>query len=160
MKHYIFNGKLIQENVDALLKELTSNDDKYLIYIDTAGGLNTIKDYLLYYLNLTPERFTLIAGNEITSNGFWLFYHFKGKRIISDSTISMIHQSWKEVPSYDLKDKESTGYKDLQKLQNINDKNLEILKPYFSKKEIKDFKRGYDVYLNSDRLKQIFNIEK
>lgn len=158
MKHYIFSGKLIQENIDPLLKELTSNEDQYLIYVETAGGLNTITDYLLHYLNLTPERFTLVGGSEISSNGFWLFYHFKGEKIISDSTISMIHQSWKEVPSYDLKDKESTGYKDLQKLQKINDKNLEILKPYFSKKEIKDFKKGYDIYLSSDRLKQIFKL--
>ena len=155
MKHYIFNGKLNEENINNLLKELTSNEDKYLIYIDTAGGLNTLTDYLLLYLNLHKERFTLISGTEITSNGFWLFYYFEGERIISDSTIAMIHQSWKEVPSYDLKDKNGTGYKDLQKLDRINEKSFKILEPYFSKKEIKEYKKGWDIYLSSDRIKQI-----
>ena len=155
MKHYIFNGKLNEENINNLLKELTSNADKYLIYIDTAGGFNTLTNYLLHYLNLYKERFTLISGTEITSNGFWLFYYFEGERIISDSTIALIHQSWKEVPSYDLRDKQSNGYKDLQKLDKINEKSFKILEPYLSKKEIKDFKKGYDIYLSSDRIKQI-----
>jgi len=158
MKHYIFCDKLQVEPVDKLLSFLTSTDDEIMLYIDTSGGLNTITEYLLYFLNLNKDRITLISGTEITSNGFWLFYYFKGKKIISDSTMALIHQSWKEVGSYELNDKNSTGYKDLQKIKGLNRDRLKVLEPFLTKKEVKQYNNGQDIYMSADRLRKIFGI--
>ena len=159
MKHYIFKSKIDIESVESLLSFINSTEDNITILVDTQGGENTLTEYLLIFLNENKDRITLMAGNEITSNGFWLFYKFQGKKIISPSTFSLIHEAWQEFPTYALKDKKSSQYESFKELKEINKNSLKILKQFLNKKEVKWYKKGFDVYLNSKRLNKIFNNE-
>lgn len=160
MKHYIFQSKLDLEPVGKLIDFLTSTEEKVLIYVETPGGDNSLTEFLLYYLNLNKDRITLIAGNEITSNGFWLFYNFEGKKLIGANTYCLIHKSWMEIPSYNLKDKESVTMLRKIEMEKFNEKRLAILSQYLTPKEIKSINKDEDVFLSSERLTKIFNINE
>lgn len=160
MKHYIFQGKLDLEPVNKLLEFITSTEEKILVYVETPGGDNSLTEFLLYYLNLNKDRITLIAGNEITSNGFWLFYYYEGKKLLSSSTFCLIHKSWMEIPSYNLKDRESYTMLRKVEMEKFNKKRLDILAQYLTSKEMKNINKDEDVFLSSERLLKIFNIEK
>lgn len=160
MKHYIFEGKLNVEPVDKLLNFLTSTEEKVLVYVETPGGDNSLTEFLLYYLNLNKDRITLIAGNEITSNGFWLFYYFEGRKLMTTNTHCLIHKSWMEIPSYNLKDRESTTMLRKVEMDKFNKTRLDILSQYLTPKEIKSLQRDEDVFLSSERLTKIFKINE
>lgn len=160
MKHYIFQGSLDKEPIDKLLEFITKQESKITIYVATTGGDNSFTEYLLYYLNLNKDRIILFAGTEISSNGFWLFYNFEGQKLISNNTFCIIHKSWMEVPTYTIKDKEAVAYNRVLQMEEYNLKRIEILAQYLTPKEIKQIKKDEDIFLSSERLKQIFKIEK
>jgi hypothetical protein len=158
MKHYIFADKIEIEPVNKLLDFINSNDDQITILVECSGGYNYLFDYLIYFLNLNQERIILMAGSQISSNGFNIFYQFKGKRIVGDDTFALVHKSFFDIDTSNLNDTGSIQFKKLQVLNKLNSEYFEILKPNLTKTEQVKFKKGFSIALEPSRIREICKI--
>jgi len=156
-KHLIFSNELTPQTVEEFLSKF--NNEKYYLYFESKGGENASCEYLTNFLNFNKDNVILYTGNFIFSNGFQLVYDFKGEKIIGESTIGMIHLSSFEVEYINLKNKSSYEYVSSKDLLQYNELLIYKYSQFLNKSELKELKKGNDIYLSNKKLKEIFGIK-
>lgn len=146
------------EKLQGFLNENLNND--VILYLNSDGGN---PDMVPSYKNLIElNKCSLIASEKICSAALDLFLLTNTPRKILDTTWGLFHQAIRKGMSTDYEGKVliDKSYKKLISEYNPNFHLVEELLE-ISKKEMSNYKKGEDLYLNTERLKKsLKNSEK
>ena len=154
------SGSIDSDLVEELIKEINecyANEIEQIdIYIDTVGGNTSDSDYLRFVLEQYPGKITYYIG-EASSAGFDLILDTKHKVVLSHISRAIIHKCAIVVDSNELRNTDTQAHKVLnQSCAKYDEKRIQRYKLFLTKKELNSYKKGKDVYLNIERLEQIF----
>lgn len=155
------NEGMLQLLIDAYNKlEFTGTGEleRLTIYFSSNGGENTSTAAIIDLINKNKDITTIIAYENLLSNGFRLFYAVECDRELLDTTIGMYHLTRNEgVRLYEgLKD-QNHSY-DLfvkKKLNNFNYLNSTHKLVEFTEEELQEIKNHNDMWFDYKRLKQM-----
>lgn len=158
MKYFIIDGRLGSEIKEKFVDFVNAYSDEHIhITINSTGGGSMHMNTIVGIINSQPQKFTvkLIAGY---SAAFDLFRLVKCKREMIQRVIGMTHYSY---DSFDMSVNGTFKYDDDEfKHQHYKKdwatQERKVAKQILTKEEYKRFKKGKDVYLDPDRMKQIF----
>lgn len=156
MKYFFIDSRIDEALLNKFFQFANENpDDDWIISIWSAGGMTTIAKAVLYIINSRKDRVTLIC-NEVYSAAFEIFYFAECKKVLTRECKGCIHFSAADIRL--MSNGKSMDGENLCIMQNWKeDKSGSVLaKKILTKDEFKDFNNGYDVYLTTKRMKQIF----
>ena len=150
MKRLVIDSEVGPEMLVGIVDFLEQLEGEGMIYFTSEGGDTQYGRWIVDLLNEYKEVITLNIGQCIMSAGFYIVYNFKGKVIINDLTVGMVHSGSNMM---------NIGSSLLETRKREHDKmTLEDIKNYsfLSKSEQRDFKKGVDILLSNERLKEIY----
>ena len=158
MTAYIFDGKINKETVQQLFDFLNANQtENIMMSICCTGGEYALAKMMIQVLNEQPERIILVSDCMLYSSGFDVFYHFKGKKILTVGVLGMTHNpsgnltiSANGEPYYE----EDKAHK--RSLKSIVEWESKWLSDILTKKECKDYALNKPIYFDFKRMTQIF----
>jgi ATP-dependent protease ClpP protease subunit len=160
MKHHSIIGRIDAESYNSLINFLNeSQGEQKSILINSGGGEIAYCYATLHAIEKVSHEIELVGCNGVYSAAFEIFYKFSGKKVLLPYCKGMTHRPMLGVS---LTDSLQTAFRedDCQKRtlkdnqQNLIDECSKFLTP----KEMKDYKRGVDVYFTYNRMKEIFNL--
>lgn len=158
--YYIYNDMFAEDNIIPVLKWIEETEEGVLC-INSGGGLNWAGELILEALHKKPG-IKLKALSVACSAAFNLFINCKNEKELSEGFIyGMTHLSTVDTDyrsSFIEKGEANIALKESFKL--IHQKEIEFSKTFMTVKELKDFKKGRDVWFNSDRMKEIIDKTK
>lgn len=157
MKYLLFDGELNTENISKGLDFIQDHEGDLKISLTSDGGNTTDTLFFLDALNYNAERITLVANWLIQSAAFELFYRFKGKKQIIESTTGMFHYVG-VTTRIDPRMKASSpqGKIFLESLVREKKGIEEFAASFMNEKELSLFLAGEDVLFNFPRMCEIF----
>ena len=158
MKHYHIYGRIDKENYIGLIDFLNQNEGvQKSISINSGGGEVGYAEAMLYAMNEVSNEIELVGINGIYSCAFYLFYRFKGRKVLFNGTKGMIHRVMSSVT---INDNGGLAYTEDEcskaDLKERQERNLEWVKSFMTAKELRTYKKGWDVYFTTSRMKEIF----
>lgn len=162
-----YDGEICEDNCVKLFKNLddlillkTQNPDidlKVILYYSSEGGQCYWADYQSDYLNRCLQYYPIeiMTGANIMSAAVDVLMKFKGKITVPPLTLGMIHKASTSFQIKDATNKFSYGTIISKQVSKENNKFLRKISKHLSIKEIEIYKNGYEVFLNSVRLKKI-----
>lgn len=142
------NNNSCEEIIDTLYKE-----DKIIIILKCSGGSLWDTEILIKELNKQKDK-VIMYGCEMLSAAFDLFDLFEGEKHLTTLCNIMVHKADSTV---DLVWAKSKGFVD--RLEKHNELLRFRLKNFLTKKELKAFDRGEEVWIiDEDRIKTIFGL--
>ena len=147
-----FEADSIAVLLDRISIILNETDKDCILYLDSLGGSWSAYRALLHYLNANKARISIVVTDQASSVAFDLIYNFEGVITILDGSYSIVHRLSSRFSDSKLHDTSSMDYKVKKNLDDLNT-------PYsfFDKHETEDFLNGKDVFLDSNRLKEILD---
>ena len=153
-----------QDFDEELLKKITdavnSDSEKITIYLCSDGGLICVCNVLLHIINNHKDRFKLIGFESLSSAGFEFFIKAECEKELLPYTLGMIHQHQRKItlnsnmePTYS--DGEALMIR-AKKYTNPDDE-IFIERLGLSPKELREYKKGNDIYFQHDRFLEIIN---
>lgn len=158
----IFSNQIDTNSIKELIESINGVDlEKGIkIYFTTPGGELPATKILIHYLNkqVSEGREIELCGTwEMSSCGFIVFCLVKCKKSFLDAW-SIVHMGTRMM---DYKELQTKGSFEKFLLKVLEKQNAEIMEVYkeigLTEKEIKRVKKGKDLYLNQERLKELFN---
>lgn len=145
-----FETDSISNLLDRISYVINETDKACVIYLDSLGGSWSAYRALLHYINENKARISIVVTDQASSVAFDLIYNFEGNITILDGSYSIVHRLSSRFSDSKLHDTSSMDYKAKKNLDSLNT-------PYsfLDKYEKEDFLNGKDVFLDSDRLKEI-----
>lgn len=144
--------KIDTESVEKVI-DLLYNEDEVILILDCEGGSIHLSEILIKELNKNKDKVTMY-GYSMLSAGFDVFNSFEGKKELTSFCQIMFHKAdrtssllWSKDRGFDLRlEKEN-------ELQRFKYKN------FLTKKELKQYDRGEEVWIiDEDRIKLIFGL--
>lgn len=157
MKYFHIDSKIDKELFNKFLDFCNANgEDEWTIIIYTVGGWICMGKTILRIINLRKENVTLVL-HEAYSSGFYIFYEAKCKKVMCSNGKGMFHKPSAEmlisVDSKPIYAEDKTIVKNWTQSKKEDNK---WVKKFLTKKEFKDYKKGYDIYFTTKRMKKIF----
>lgn len=150
MKYFTLE-KIEKDSFHSLMDFLNQEWEK-TVYINSPWWDISYTEMILKDINSRTD--VVLVANCIMSSGFRLFYWFNGKKYIMTWAYWMLHRSYTSNIIIDNRGKvtypdHKCAVKSIKQQVNPTYKNLK-------KKEVKDYKKWYDVYFTFKRLKELF----
>ena len=145
------------EKIAAFLDKYDENE-VLAIWLCSKGGDCSVTEAIRDLLE-SDERVVLIAYDMISSSALDLFLSVNCAKTLTDGTIACFHKSF--YPSIKvLKDNRTPFFGRQEKLvgevfRSEVDSD-EHIKKFLSKEELEDYEKGEDIWLNYQRLKEIY----
>lgn len=156
--HYLVSGGENDDIFRSMMSFLDSLEltDEAQIYINSGGGACWLYETILTRLNEMVEQ-----GYKITlriifigSMAFDTAYNFKGTKRLEDRADGIIHIEATEVHVWRNKIRENDNTE--RERIKWNDQKEQNMYPFLTEKEIEDYLDGRDIYINPDRMREIF----
>lgn len=157
--HYLVSGG---ENDDIFRSMMTFLDglelsDKAQIYINSGGGscwlyeafIRRLNDMIDEWYNITLR--ILFVG----SMAFELAYQFRWPRIVENRADGVVHIEATEVHVWRNKIRENDNTE--RKRMEYNNSIEQVVYPFLTEQEQREYEDWKDIYLNYDRMKKIFD---
>lgn len=151
------------EFTDALLDKFIENynkidkDSPIKIYLSSNGGIISIGTILLDIINNNKENITLVAGGEIMSAAFDLFFFSECKKELLKDTTGMAHYGW-TIMSVNENGKPTEDFEKflLKEMKDNKASNIDKYKELgLTIAELNKIKIGKNCYFNYTRLKEL-----
>lgn len=148
-------GKVDDEMLEKFIEMYNTESNNYLVYFTSTGGSADTANVIVDLINRYAEKTTIIGYRELLSAGFYIFFVSKCKKELDIETLGMWHQG---ITDISLNDRGTIAYTNHKAVQKLNKtigypKCVELAtKLGFNDLEMKEFKKGEDVYFLSDRL--------
>lgn len=135
-----------------------NNEPVARIYINSPGGEVAYATALYHFFKYSPYKYEFVILESCDSSAFFLMLALcPDNMYIYCGSAGMLHEVGFAVDSRDLMLDPTTYQKRrLAHLRKTNDIMAEIIKLIVTKEEYKIYKSGEDLYLDSDRLSEIF----
>jgi hypothetical protein len=156
MKYYLYASEIDSENATDLIDFINDNEGPLVIGIYSSGGDASMSYFLSRILNANKDRITLIAIANIFSAAFEMWYRFEGQKEVEDETIGMVHLGGLNQRSVSgdgkLDDLGKAYIPVMKERKRINDV---WVKPILSPAEFKAYNQNKDIYISTQRLREI-----
>lgn len=159
----LIDEEISLETLEKLTKAYNELPDssKLDIYFSSSGGLVSVGEAMIDLINRNKKRTTVIVYCMLASMGFLLFTRVRCKRVVLSTAYGMSHLTkWKISLS---EGGSVTDRFDKFKEEYMKNKLEATLKFYeclgFTEKEMKELRKGKDVYLTSERLEEITKVK-
>jgi len=132
-------------------------DEILHIYLASGGGSVSVARIMIDMINANQTNTILTGFNIIASAAFEILLSVKCKKQIVDDTIGMVHlYSWSVDFRDDAKPKDIFAEFQIKQLKKSLKERLEFFKSCrLTTPEIETLKTGQDLYLTTERLRQI-----
>lgn len=159
--HYLVSGGENDDTFRSMMSFLDSLtiEDEAQVYINSGGGACWLYETMLTRMNEMVEQ-----GYKITlriifigSMAFDVAFNFKGRRILEERSDGIIHIEATEVNMWRGKIREN----DSTQIDRIkwNDSKEQNIYPFLTEEEKVLFLEWRDIYINPDRMREIFQIK-
>jgi len=129
------------------------------IYVDSTGGENRIASVLYDFLKPRKNNYRFVITGDCSSNAILLLLALNPKQlIINRQAVGTIHLSSynHSVREIAFTNKTDLHIADYHGFVNYLDILLDCYKVFLTKEEFNRTKTGLDVYLNSERIQEVF----
>ncbi len=156
------NQKTISDFIDLMEEKIEKGEQHFVIYFESIGGEAIYGELLINYINEVDSRnkysVKVYAIWDITSSAFNIFFKLNCERDIIFGTFGIIHYATRDVDAVRIKNKNSSDSFFLENLEEIQKNDLIFYKTLgISEDELSRLKKGEDVYLNYNRLRELLN---
>lgn len=167
-KTIVFSDEFTDETIKGLIYEIEDitsefeEKDKLTLYFSSCGGNLNSLIMLVDYLNNLKIEIDIVIHGYIYSAGFFTIFLLKKHNIVfTISSEGMLHKGYMRIFTSEMLDTNKKYSTDVVRVENLNkvnkyfDDNV-ISKLNLTKKELDMYNLGYDVYFDSDRLKELY----
>lgn len=156
---YIFNSEMTLDAVEKFMDEAGGTDeDICVVYFSCEGGSIEAAEILIDYINSNPEAYEFVATWQLHSAAFRVFSAINCKKRLFEGVWSVIHVTNREYRSRELMNKKSVDYFLRIEHDKLVDRELDGYKKILSNSEYDIVSNGGDLYVNTDRLRELFNV--
>lgn len=145
----------VDENMRNIVTDALNQEWEVIFYLNSEGWRSQFAYQIIDIINKNKDRVTLIAVLQIASAAFRIFFESECKREILGETEWLAHMARMSVRIDANKDIGSTDkwrVEEMKKQEKKEEKKLKIL--WMSKKNRKLFLQGYDIYINTKKLRK------
>lgn len=159
----LFDDDLTKDNVSALIKEIEEvGEEPTILYFSSDGGPGWCGDALCRSLSDRPNIEIVLSG-VVYSCGFHIIADTNNPMSLGPYFMNgMVHMASVEISMREAAKKENNpsnmAMKEIKRMwkQDLRNKYREFL----TKKEIKRYKKGEDIFLDRDRIEEILRIRE
>ena len=151
-----FDSELLTKVTEAV----NSDSEKITIYLCSDGGFTCVCAVSLDIINKNKERFKIIGYERLCSAAFEFFIKAECEKELMFKTLGMIHQSSRSIYlNDDLNGSNENNKATMKRVKEYTKPNDDIfikrlgLKP----KELREYKKGNDVYFQYDRFLEVID---
>lgn len=161
MKLLLHNEEFAKPLLEKLFESVNNHKDKdgkIEIYISSNGGKLSVLHAALNLINSNPEIFKIVGYAYLYSSAFEFYMCSLCEKILLPMTSGMFHLSYSSIY---LNDRNKPNFaSDVSEME----KNKKFYYPHsqnimklceFTNTEIKKVNRGYDLYVQFDRMKEM-----
>lgn len=156
--HYLLSGGETDDIFRSMMSFLDSVEisEEAQIYVNSSGGSCWMYDAFINRLNEMTEQWykikmiILFAG----SAAFDLVWKYKGKRVVENRTDAVVHIAATDVALWRWTIRENSNT-EIERMK-WNDKQEQYIYPFLTEEEKTLFLEWRDVYINPDRMREIF----
>lgn len=161
MKNYYFSDEINDSSARELLRWM-GETDKGTIYFSSNGGMDRPSFSLIHALNSRKEDFALVGTCYLYSNGFFIFFSFRGSREILDGVTGSYHQGYRETQiRMDGKVRDETEKMWLDNLKGQHEGEERWLKALgLKEKEMQKWRKGEEVLFSNARMRELLLKQK
>ncbi len=163
MKYHHIEGEMNDELAQKFIQFVNDNEGPIVLYLDSPGGICVSAQIIQDVINREPERFELLASNQILSCAFELFFNAKCKRVVLPEAIGADHLtgSTARVNAAGQVDDPLTAFKFAEiKRAGKRDALAFCTRLGMSQMKIETILRGKDVFFTPERLSELLqNVE-
>lgn len=158
-------GSVDEEMLDKFirLKDNANIEKENICIFESDGGTAWIGEKIVKIINSIPN-FTLSAGCDISSCGFYIFFHSKCRKEVSEQTRGMIHigSFSSNINHISIKKPRGSTNSTLENIKIFGKKELKFYKKdlWISKKLRDMFSKDYEVYFSAKQMKKMVNHQK
>ena len=149
-----FDSELLTKVTEAV----NSDSERITMYICSDGGWVCVCQVLLNIINGNKERFKLIGFESLSSAGFEFFVKAECEKELLPYTLGMIHQPTRTMSlNNTLKpvgEGDKASYERVKKY-TIPEDEIFIKRLGLKPKELREYKKGNDVYFQYDRFLEV-----
>lgn len=143
--------------VEELISFINNTDGHLTIGIDSTGGQVGLSNFLAYILNRNKNRIKLVLHTFAWSAAFEMLYLFKGEIEVLPGALGMIHYAASRL---DIDDRgKPVNPVDKAVMANSKKQRIErekMAKEVLTPSQFKRFKKGEDVFIYYEQLKEFF----
>ena len=154
----LYDQDFDEELLTKITEAVNSDSEKITIYLQSDGGYVSICQVLLNIINGNKDRFKLIGFKSLCSAGFEFFVKAECEKELLPYTLGMIHQPTRTMSlNNNLKpvgEGDKASYERVKKY-TIPDNEIFNRKLKLTPKELREYKKGNDVYFQYDRFLEL-----
>lgn len=155
MKYFHLNGIIDEELLDKFIQFSNENESEdWTIVLNSGGGKQNLSQVILDIIN-NGKQVTLISTG-IYSSSFVIFYFAKCQKKLTVGSIGMIHLRSNSIKMQSHGKPEYTEDECVVSNWKVTKEIDSFVEAFMTKAELKDFRRGNDVFFNFKRMKEIF----
>lgn len=156
----LFDQDFDSEMLTKVTEAVNSDSERITIYLYSEGGDVCVCQVLLDIINKNKDRFKLIGFESLSSAGFEFFIKAECEKELLPYTLGVLHQHQREIAlNNHLKPTYKCGEVAIERVKKytIPDDKIFIQKLKLTPKELREYKKGNDVYFQYDRFLQIID---
>lgn len=146
--------------LDKITDATNSDSENITVYLCSDGGLVCICQVLLDIINKHKDRFKIIGFESLCSAGFEFFVKAECEKEIMPYTFGMIHQAERRFHLNNTLKPNNEGDKaafERVRKYTVPDDKIFIQRLKLNPKELREYKKGNDVYFQYDRFLQVID---
>ena len=154
----LYDQDFDSELLTKVTEVVNSDSEKITIYLQSGGGYVCVCQVLLNIINGNKDRFKLIGFESLCSAGFEFFVKAECEKELLPYTLGMIHQHQRKVTlNNNLKPTYSDGEASMERVKKYTKPEDEIFIKQLglNPKELREYKKGNDVYFQYDRFLEV-----
>ena len=149
-----FDSELLTKVTEAV----NSDSEIITMYICSDGGIVCVCQVLLHIINNHKDRFKLIGFENLYSSAFEFFIKAECEKELLYNTLGMIHQSSRSIYlNDDLNGSNENNKATMKRVKEYTKPNDDIFikRLGLTPKELREYKKGNDVYFQYDRFLEV-----
>lgn len=154
----LYDQDFDEELLTKVTEAVNSDSERITIYLYSEGGFVCICQVLLDMINKNKDRFKLIGFESLSSAGFEFFIKAECEKQLLPHTLGMIHQHQRKISlNNNLKPTYTGGESVMERVKKytLPDEKIFIQKLKLTPKELREYKKGNDVYFQYDRFLEL-----
>lgn len=154
-KYFQLKGEITTSLLDNFINFYnTIEDQHYNIILDSIGGAFTIAVLIVKMINEKADKLTLISLGAYSS-ALYILYKSKCKKVLVEGSVGAYHRPMHSNITLTITG-EAKYHEDVNHIKNFKSFNIDFVKEFMTKKELKKLNDNQDVFFTFKRMCKIF----
>lgn len=155
MKYFHLNGIIDEELFDKFIQFVNENEnEEWTIVLNSGGGKSNLSQVILDVVN--RKKHVTLVSTGIYSASFVIFYFAKCEKKMTVGSIGMIHLRSNNIRMQSHGKPEYAEDICIMSNWKASSEIDSFVEEFMTKSELKEYRKGNDVYFNFKRMKEIF----